>query len=86
MFGQRACSVFLWILMGLAILTVVIQYIQFARISIHLYENTTIQVKKAEVMNFDEDDVLPGPYNLLSDAGVHSNALNRPTKECTLGN
>jgi hypothetical protein len=35
--------------------------------------------------NDGEGEVLPGIYNLLEDAKRHSNALDRPTKECTQG-
>jgi hypothetical protein len=85
MYDRRACSILLWILIGVTISSVVMQHIQFARMIKHLNENNSIQMKEAVVMMFDEDEVLPGPYNLLDDAGMHSNAMDRPTKECTLG-
>ena len=35
---------------------------------------------------YDDDyKSLPEPYNLVKGSGKHSNAMARPTKECTLG-
>ncbi len=42
-------------------------------------------VAKHRLTSVEDDQPLPGPYNLLEDAYMHSNALVRPTKECTLG-
>lgn len=46
---------------------------------------TTIIDHKPTESAVSDDSILPGLYNLLTDSLHHSNALIRPTKECTLG-
>ena len=37
------------------------------------------------VLSNDDDQFLPGPYNLLEDADLYNNAFYRPTKQFSLG-
>jgi hypothetical protein len=48
-------------------------------------DQKTTRLNETDAILLVEDEVLPGPYNLLEDALLHSNALDRPTKDCTLG-
>ena len=54
--------------------------------STHMFSSTTVSNIPDDAAMSDDDEPLPGRYNLLDDSLLHSNALSRPTKECTLGN
>ena len=54
--------------------------------STYMFSSTTVSNIPDDAAMSDDDEPLPGRYNLLDDSLLHSNALSRPTKECTLGN
>ncbi len=90
----RCCLLAQWIVVGICFLLILVQHFQLSlmrksqtiAVPVSRQNQTTGETLTNDRSTFVEDDqTLPGPYNLLEDADIYSSALIRPTKECTLG-
>lgn len=91
-----------WFLIGTSITLLIVQQYQLSFIKFQamqvaadfknfLTQTSSPSVRYSETsltgnLTDDIEEPLPGPYNLLEDAEKYLYAMERPTKECTLGN